>query len=716
MKSFRRSFRYLLPYRGRLGVSLVCVLLISVLWGGGIGMMAPVLKVLIEDEGLHGWAWRSLTEDRIEAKVRTRIIPNTDVPGEGLDEKQTITLVLDVIDVDKDSRAAKAGIHDSDWIIGLYDDGKRQLVRGDRLTKQLADMPDDARMALVVYDPVKHETRRAELTLGQPGTASKLLGRAAAMTEEPKTDSDRFGLMLRILGVILAMTLLRDILRFVHESIVQTTVWRGIMNLRCDMYNAALHMPITFYSQEGTTDTMSRFLQDTSELAKGQITLFGKTLAEPGKAIASIVTALFFSWELTLMAFIAGPPAAFLIHTVSKITKRATKRALEGFATLLAVLEETLTGIKVVKAYTMESAERRRFFSAARRLFREFRKIALLDAATAPSIEALGITIGVVGAAVGGYRVLHGQMDPSMFIAWLGLMASAFDPVRKLAKVYTRFQKADAAAKRIFEVHDRECEVRVPCAPDLPRHERSVEFSNVTFRYPQTDEDTIKDVNLTVQAGQVIAIVGPNGCGKTTLVSMLPRLLVPDSGKVLIDGHDVAEHSLRSVRRQIGLVTQDSVLFDTSIAENISYGRKGATHDEILAAAKRAFVHDFVDDMPNGYDTVVGQRGATLSGGQKQRITIARAILRDPAILIFDEATSQVDADSEQRIHQALDEFMAGRTTVLIAHRFSTIVSADVIAVMDEGQIVDTGTHDELVQRCDLYKQLYQTQFMAGGS
>jgi len=210
--------------------------------------------------------------------------------------------------------------------------------------------------------------------------------------------------------------------------------------------------------------------------------------------------------------------------------------------------------------------------------------------------------------------------------------------------------------------------------------------------------------------------VGPNGCGKTTLVSMLPRLLVPDSGQILVDGKDINECSVRSVRRQIGYVTQDSVLFDSTIAENISYGMRGATREQVLAAARKAFVHEFVDEMPNGYETMAGQRGATLSGGQKQRITIARAILRDPAILIFDEATSQVDADSEKRIHEALEQFMAGRTTLMIAHRFSTIVSADMIAVMDEGRIVDTGTHDELVARCELYKQLYQTQFMAGES
>ena len=367
----------------------------------------------------------------------------------------------------------------------------------------------------------------------------------------------------------------------------------------------------------------------------------------------------------------------------------------------------------MVKAYTMESTERRRFFSAARRLFKEYKRISLLDAATSPSIEALGVTAGVLAAGVGGYLVLHGA-DPFIFMAWLACLAGLFDPIRKLAKVYTRFQRADAAATRIFEVCDAEREKRIPGAPDLPRHADSVEFRNVSFRYAGAPEDTVRDLSLTIRSGQTVAIVGPNGCGKTTLVSMLPRLLSPASGQILIDGRDIALCSIRSLRRQIGYVTQDAVLFDTSVAENISYGMHGASREQILDAAGKAFVNEFVDEMPEGFQTVVGQRGAMLSGGQKQRIAIARAILRDPAILIFDEATSQVDADSEQRIHQALGEFMKGRTTLLIAHRFSTIVSADHIVVMDEGRIVDAGTHDQLVQRCELYKQLYQTQSTAG--
>ena len=708
MKSFFRSLGYLRRYRRRLIASIVCVILIAVLWGGGMGMIAPVLKVLIDPEGLHGWAWRSITEDRIEARVIPRV-----VSAEVGRDKQPVSIVLDVVSVERDARGARAGIRDNDWLVGLYDGQKEQFLQGGDLARHLANEPADQNVALLVCDSNTKALRRVELALGRPDAGSGFLGWIARSLDEPETYQDRFGLMCWILLLVVIITVVRDAIRFAQDYLVRSTVWRGIMDMRCDMYNTALHLPVTFYAQEGTTDTTSRFLQDTNELAQGQITLFGKTMAEPAKAVGSLVMALFLSWKLTLLALIAGPPAAILIHMLSKIIKRATTRALAGFADLLGVIEETLTSIRVVKAYTMESTERRRFFSAARRLFKEYKRISLLDAATSPSIEALGVTAGVLAAGVGGYLVLHGA-DPFIFMAWLACLAGLFDPIRKLAKVYTRFQRADAAATRIFEVCDAEREKRIPGAPDLPRHADSVEFRNVSFRYAGAPEDTVRDLSLTIRSGQTVAIVGPNGCGKTTLVSMLPRLLSPASGQILIDGRDIALCSIRSLRRQIGYVTQDAVLFDTSVAENISYGMHGASREQILDAAGKAFVNEFVDEMPEGFQTVVGQRGAMLSGGQKQRIAIARAILRDPAILIFDEATSQVDADSEQRIHQALGEFMKGRTTLLIAHRFSTIVSADHIVVMDEGRIVDAGTHDQLVQRCELYKQLYQTQSTAG--
>jgi ABC-type multidrug transport system fused ATPase/permease subunit len=267
----------------------------------------------------------------------------------------------------------------------------------------------------------------------------------------------------------------------------------------------------------------------------------------------------------------------------------------------------------------------------------------------------------------------------------------------------------------VFELRDREQEKRVANAPMLPRLVESLEFRGVTFRYPSAAEDALKDINLIVRAGETVAIVGPNGCGKTTLVSLLPRLIDPTRGQVLIDGQDVSQVSLRSVRRQIGLVTQDTVLFHATIGENISYGLRRPRQEDVLAAAKKAFVDEFVRNLPDGYDTMVGEHGATLSGGQKQRISIARAILRDPAILIFDEATSQIDSDSERRIHEAMDQFVKGRTTLMIAHRFATVLTANRIVVMNAGRVVDVGAHSELLDRCELYHHLYKTQFVASG-
>jgi len=544
------------------------------------------------------------------------------------------------------------------------------------------------------------------------GIGPRILGQVAEWI--PSTGG-RFRVLLWMLGIALGLTLLRDVMRFAQEYLVQSAVYRAMMDLRCETYSVALRLPVTFYSEKGTSDTMSRFVQDTSELARGQVTLFGKTLVEPAKALASVVGALICSWQLTLVAMVAGPPAFFVIHRFGRRMRKASRRALESWSGLLSVLGETLVGIRVVKAYTMEAAERKRFFEANRRLLKQQRRIAAIDAATAPSVEALGMTAAMIAAGGAGYLVLHGKMDPDIFIAWMAFLAAMFDPVRKLAKVATRFQRADAAAARIFEVQDRQQEKTLPGAPMLPRHSQNIEFRDVSFRYPGTAVEALKKVNLTVQAGETVAIVGPNGSGKTTLVSLVPRLLDPTTGSVYIDGKNIAHYSLRSLRRQIGLVSQETILFNATIAENISYGLRRASRKAVLEAAKKAFVDEFVADMPDGYDTMVGEHGATLSGGQKQRIAIARAILRDPAILIFDEAMSQVDVDSERRIHQAMEEFIRDRTTLLIAHRFATLLSANRIIVMNAGQIVDIGPHAELLDRCSLYQHLYQTQFMNAG-
>ena len=715
MKEFYRSLRYLKPYTKRLIASVVLVLLIAVLWGGGLGMLLPGMKILMSDEGLHGWAWASLTESKLGVTVIRRNIP--------LEMQRTQHLpatVIQVVSVKKGSPAAAAGIKDNDWVISDKrvgpGDPETALVPAESLLRHIAlDTPSDTPSTLMIYR--EHGNRKTPyvpvtITPADPSSSSRLLGEVAQRIHEPQSRAERFPLLLYLLLVVGAMTVLRNLCRFFQEYLVQTAVYRAMMDIRCENYNISLKLPVSYYAQHGVTDSMSRFIQDTNQVARAQNTLFGKTLVEPAKMIASIGIALWFSWELTLVAMIAGPIVYVLIRKFGKVMKRSSKRALESWADMLAVLEETLAGIRVVKAYTMEAAERKRFFRVNRTLYKSQRRIARIDSGTGPIVESLGMLAGGVAAGFAGYYVFQGTMDPDIFVAWMAASAAMFDPMRKLSKVATRFQAGQAGAERIFELHDRTIEKRVLGAPALAPMTESLVFENVWFTYPNANKPSVSGANLSIQAGQNIAIVGPNGSGKTTLVSLLPRLLVASEGRILIDGTDIAGASLRSLRAQIGYVTQETVIFNATVYENIAYGLRRPNREQILDASRRAFVDEFAMEMPDGYDTIIGQRGATLSGGQRQRIAIARAILRDPAILIFDEALSQIDADSEARITEAMTEFVKGRTTLTIAHRFSTIRSADAILVMDAGAVIDTGTHDELQSRCKLYQHLYQTQLI----
>ncbi len=719
MDNFRRSLKYLWPYRLRIGVALLCVLVIATLWAGGLGLLLPGAKILISDEGLHGWVYKVVADKRLGISSVHSTVSIGGAPPQA---------AMQIVHVDTGRLAAKAGLQARQWIVGLEDSAPTSLPAAGEagevsLARSAALGPTDRSTAVRVYDQLTERLTTVHVTLPPPPWPYGSLRDLFRRIPEPRNQAGRLPLFLGLLGTVLVVTVIRAVFTFFQEYLIGTAIWRGIMDLRCENYDTVLRLPTTFFSEKGVSDATSRFIRDTSELARGQSTLLSKTLVEPAKALGSLVLALAMSWPLTLMAMVGGPPAFAFIRKFGKKMHRASRRSLESWSSMLAVLGETLQGIRVVKAYTMEGAERLRFFRVNRALLKQQTRMERLDAATGPTVEAMGIIAGMFAAAAAGYLVFVGlgwgdffyRMDRDKFLTWMVALFATFDPIRKLAKVSMRFQQAEAAAKRIFELRDTPHEPHVIDAPALGRHRESIEFRDVSYRYPSAAEDAVKHATLRVQAGQTVAIVGPNGSGKTTLVSLVPRLLTPTSGAVLIDGTDVAGVSLRSVRQQIGLVTQDTVMFHATIAENIAYGKRRARREEVLAAAEQAFVDEFVHQLPDGYDTMVGEHGATLSGGQKQRVAIARAILRDPAILIFDEAMSQVDAESENRIHQALAEFAKGRTTLLVAHRFATVLAADHIVVMDRGAIIDSGTHTELLARCELYRTLYQTQFIDSG-
>ena len=406
------------------------------------------------------------------------------------------------------------------------------------------------------------------------------------------------------------------------------------------------------------------------------------------------------------------------------VLKRANRRAMEEMAVMYTNLEETFRSIKIVKAFTNERQERKQFHDNNKRYCQKAMRIAGYDSLSHPLTEVLGIATLALAMLGGAWLILSGDttllgirmsdrpLDRSALLLFYGLLAGVADPLRKMSDIFSRLQGASAAADRIFSRLDRQPQVREPKQPvPFRRHHRDLAFENVGFAY-QPGKPVLEEVNLRIAFGETIALVGPNGCGKSTLANLIPRFADPTTGVVKLDGVPLPDMRTRDLRRQIGLVTQETMLFDDTIFNNIRYGAPQATRQQVIEAAKRAHAHRFIEhELPDGYETSAGALGNSLSGGQRQRIALARAILRDPPILILDEATSQVDLESEQAIQQVLEQFTQGRTTIVITHRLAVLSLADRIVVMQAGRIVDIGRHEELLTRCDFYRRVYQIQF-----
>ncbi len=485
-----------------------------------------------------------------------------------------------------------------------------------------------------------------------------------------------------------------------------------IADVRQQLFIHIVRLPVRFHDANSSGRLMARVISDVNEMANAIPSVL-KDMFQQGLTFAVLIGVAFYrSWELASVVLVVLPLSAYVLVRVGKRIRRFSTRGQESIGSMASVLKEAFSGIKIVKAYGQEEKEEERF-SLMNTAFRRVQvKSSQAAALSSPMLEIIG-SCGVAFIIwYGGGLVIAGEMKFGEFSSFLAALFMAYAPVRKMAGANASIQRALAGGKRVFSVLDLDSEL----AKDegkalLPTITRELEFSNVSFSYEGAKERSLDRVNLTVRVGEIVALVGASGSGKTTLVSLVPRFYRPTEGQVTIDGMDIRLVDRASLRRQIGIVSQETVLFDDLIRNNIAYGRPDASEEQIVEAARAAYAWEFIERLPQGLDTLVGENGLKLSGGQRQRLAIARAILRDPPILILDEATSALDSESEQLVQQALANLMRARTTLVIAHRLSTVQHADRLVVMNKGRIEEVGTHTQLLQKGGLYTRLYQTQF-----
>lgn len=520
-------------------------------------------------------------------------------------------------------------------------------------------------------------------------------------------------LLLTVLPlVILGAATLKGLFAYGQAYLMSYVGNRVVAEVRQQLFSHFLRMSLPFHQKHSSGRLVARVINDVNEMANA-IPNVVKDLIQQGLILVVLTGVAFYqNWKLATALLVVMPVSTYAIVKIGKRLRKLAARGQESMGDMASSLKEAFAGIRIVKAYGGEHVEQQRFAKGNTTYLRAVTKSAQLGALTSPLLELVGI--GGIAFIVwyGGFSVIDGQMKPGEFFSFLAAMFIAYAPLKKLANANMFIQRAMAGANRVFEMLDMEHEFVCDSGrAALPAISRSLEFQNVSFHYEGSDVPAIEHIDLTVEFGEMIALVGKSGSGKSTLMSLVPRFHDPSEGRILIDGLDLKEVTLTSLRAQIAIVSQETVLFDESVRANIAYGRPDASEEEIIQAARAGYAWEIIEELPNGLDTLIGENGVTLSGGQRQRLAIARAILRNPPLLILDEATSALDTESERQVQAALAELMKNRTTLVIAHRLSTVQHADRIIVLDEGRIVEEGLHHELLRRNGMYSRLYQTQF-----
>ena len=518
--------------------------------------------------------------------------------------------------------------------------------------------------------------------------------------------------MLNYISIgIVVVFLIRGIFYFGQSYLVSYVGQRVVIDIRGQLYRKFQRLPLAYYDKHRTGEMMSYISNDVAALQNAMVDKLIELITEISIFIGSLGMMFYLDWKLSLLTFAVVPMVGQAMNIFGKKLKKSGTMIQERMADMTAMLQESLSAVRVVKSFVREDHEIKRYDQENERNFEAAMLNIRLMSMLTPTVEFLAALAVTVIVWFGGYEVVEGRITAGALVAFLTYAVNLANPVKRISRAFGTMQQALAAADRVFAVMDLpEMIADKLDAKPLPKVTGRVKVDNVSFSYNE-EAPAVKNISFDVKPGQMIAFVGPSGAGKSTIANLLPRFYDVTEGSITVEGMDVRDVTLSSLREQIGIVPQETMLFSGTVWENIRYGRLDATNEEIVEAAKAANADEFIRQLPNGYDTKLGERGVNISGGQRQRLAIARAILKDPQILILDEATSALDTESEQVVQPALDRLMIGRTSFVIAHRLSTILSADRILVLDHGEIVEDGTHEELLVKGGLYSNLYNIQF-----
>ena len=671
--NFKRLFPFLYPHRRKLIASILCGLVVAALWGANLTVAFPVVQVLFEKKSLSEYADETLS-------------------------------------------TAATGMQTSEAVIEAIEEQIRTLeARG--LGHENIEVAEAYRRKVVQQDVFNRAARAHESALWFRNNVLPLVPR------------DKFKTLMAIFALLLVATALKCGFLYLQEVLIGSVSELIVIDIRKRMLRKALRHDYQSLSHEGTAGLMSRFTYDVEQLST-TISLFaGKLIREPLKCLACMIGALVINWRLTLLSLLFVPLLGLTIHQFGVLLKRASRRVMESMSKIYKVLEETFDGVKVVLAFNTAPRHRQQFAAQSREYYRTAMKVVRLDSLARPMLELLGLGAMFIALLPGAYLVLRERnaiwgiklsdevMTPATLATLYAMLAGMLDPCRKMSTSFSRVKKANAAIDRIFHLIDGRSKVPEPAAPvAFPENFDSIAFQNITFRYSPKDggvsrETVLDGLSLSVKAGEVVAVVGGNGCGKSTLLNLLMRFYDPQAGTIRVGEVPIRDLSIGQLRHHIGLVAQDTILFDDTILENIRYGTPSATRAEIERAAELAHVTPFAKRLPQGLDTQVGEKGRELSGGQRQRIALARAIVRNPAILILDEPTSAIDAESEALIHETLKSFVQDRTVFLVTHSMTESLLRFVtrIVVLEGGHVVADGRHEQLLQTCPFYTRLLET-------